>query len=330
MTFGVYVHVPFCASRCDYCDFATWTDRAHLMDAYVDACVADLERRREEGHPPATSVFFGGGTPSILPADRLVRILDAVPRAAGAEVTVECNPDSVDREKLAAYRAAGVDRLSFGAQSMVPRVLAALGRTHDPDGAARAVRLARDVGFTRVNLDLIFGAEGESLDDWRRTLDGALALEPDHVSAYALTVEPATALGRQVAAGLTPAPDDDEQADKYLAADDALHAAGLAWYEISSWARAGGGRGRARGPPRRRAARDGSGRSRRADPPRAPPRQRRRRSAARPGRWGHRGRWHSVALALGSIECQRRSPRRPEVPEASRRARGHPSRREHP
>jgi oxygen-independent coproporphyrinogen-3 oxidase len=239
VTFGVYVHVPFCASRCDYCDFATWTDRAHLMDAYVDACVADLERRREEGHPPATSVFFGGGTPSILPADRLVRILDAVPRAAGAEVTVECNPDSVDREKLAAYRAAGVDRLSFGVQSMVPRVLAALGRTHDPDGAARAVRLARDVGFTRVNLDLIFGAEGESLDDWRRTLDGALALEPDHVSAYALTVEPATALGRQVAAGLTPAPDDDEQADKYLAADDALHAAGLAWYEISSWARPG-------------------------------------------------------------------------------------------
>jgi oxygen-independent coproporphyrinogen-3 oxidase len=232
--------VPFCASRCDYCDFATWTDRGHLVDAYVDACVADLRRHGAgDGHPPATSVFFGGGTPSLLPAEQLVRILEAVPRAAGAEVTVECNPDSVDAAKLAAYRAAGVDRLSFGVQSMVPHVLASLGRTHDPQGAARAVHLARDAGFARVNLDLIFGAAGETFDDWRRTLDGALALGPDHVSAYALTVEPATPLGRRVAAGITAAPDDDDQADRYALADRALRGAGLEWYEISSWAAPG-------------------------------------------------------------------------------------------
>jgi oxygen-independent coproporphyrinogen-3 oxidase len=239
VAFGVYVHVPFCASRCDYCDFATWTDRDHLVDAYVDACVADLHRHADDGHPAATSVFFGGGTPSLLPARQLVRILDAVPRAPGAEVTVECNPDSVDAAKLAAYRAAGVDRLSFGVQSLVPHVLASLGRTHDPDGAARAVRLARDAGFARVNVDLIFGAAGETRDDWRRTLDGALALGPDHVSAYALTVEPATPLGRRVAEGLVAPPDDDDQADKYTLADVALRAAGLEWYEISSWATPG-------------------------------------------------------------------------------------------
>src|SRR5690242_19457172 len=135
---GVYVHIPFCASRCDYCDFATWTDRAHLIDGYVDACVADVGRRADDV-PPATSVFFGGGTPSLLPADRLVRILDAVPRTPDAEVTVECNPDSVDPAKLAAYRRGGVTRVSFGVQSMRAPVLAALGRTHDPANVARAV-----------------------------------------------------------------------------------------------------------------------------------------------------------------------------------------------
>src|SRR5262249_34848706 len=187
-------------------------------DAYVDACVLDLERR---GHdtPPATSVFFGGGTPSLLAADRLLRILGAVRRAAGAEVTVECNPDSVDLGKLAAYRAGGVTRLSFGVQSMREPVLAALGRTHDPANVARAVAWARDAGFVTFNLDLILGTPGETLDDWRATLDAVLELEPPHVSAYALTVEPATPLGRRVAAG-APGPDDDDQA-----AEDELAAA---------------------------------------------------------------------------------------------------------
>jgi putative oxygen-independent coproporphyrinogen III oxidase len=235
--FGVYVHIPFCASRCDYCDFATWTDRAHLVDEYVDACVADLGARSPTV-PPATSVFFGGGTPSLIPADRLLRILAAIPRADGAEVTVECNPDSVDAAKLAAYRAAGVTRVSFGVQSMRARVLAALGRTHDPANVERAVGWARQAGFTTFNLDLIFGTPGETADDWRATLDAVLALDPPHVSAYALTVEPATPLGRRVAAG-APTPDDDDQADKYELADERFAAAGLEWYEVSNWARPG-------------------------------------------------------------------------------------------
>ncbi|HUF83383.1 MAG TPA: coproporphyrinogen-III oxidase family protein, partial [Acidimicrobiia bacterium] len=224
MPFGVYVHIPFCATRCDYCDFATWTDRDHLIDRYVEACRRDLERRTAEGMPPATCVFFGGGTPSLLRADQLTRILAAVRRADDAEVTVECNPDSVDLAKLTAYRAAGVNRLSFGVQSLRAHVLAALGRTHDPANVARAVDWARAAGFDRFNLDLIYGTPGETLDDWQATLDAVLALEPPHISAYALTVEPATPLGQRVAAGIAPGPDDDDQADKYEAADRALGA----------------------------------------------------------------------------------------------------------
>jgi len=234
---GVYVHIPFCATRCDYCDFATWTDRAAIIDEYVAACRTQLEHLIATGEArPATSVFFGGGTPSLLEAHDLVSILDRIPRARGAEVTVECNPDSVDEAKLFAYRAGGVTRLSFGVQSMAVHVLAALGRTHDPANVAHAVAAARAAGFETFNLDLIYGTPGESLDDWRATMAGALALEPPHVSAYALTVEPATALGRRVAAG-APAPVDDDQAAKYEIADELLTAAGLPWYEVSNWAR---------------------------------------------------------------------------------------------
>ncbi len=234
------MHIPFCAHRCDYCDFATWTDRTHLAEQYVDACVTDLAHRNARGElRAATSVFFGGGTPSILAPDLLVRILDAIPRARGAEVTVECNPDSVDGDKLTAYRRAGVDRLSFGVQSTNAHVLAALGRTHDRANVACAMAMARDAGFARLNVDVIYGTPGESLADWSRTLDDVLGLEPDHVSAYALTVEPNTPLGARVASGSTPAPDDDDQADKYAAADERLAAAGFEWYEISNWARPG-------------------------------------------------------------------------------------------
>jgi len=236
--FGVYVHIPFCASRCDYCDFATWTDRAHVIDDYVAACITDL-RRRQRDLPVATSVFFGGGTPSLLDAAQLTAILDAIPRAPHGEVTVECNPDSVDLDKLQAYRDAGVNRVSFGVQSMRLHVLAALGRTHDPDNVARAVDAARAAGIDRVNVDLIYGTPGETVDDWAATLDAALALGPEHVSAYALTVEPGTPLGKAVAAGTRAAPDDDDQATKYELADDRLTAAGLPWYEISNWARPG-------------------------------------------------------------------------------------------
>jgi oxygen-independent coproporphyrinogen-3 oxidase len=236
VTFGVYVHIPFCAHRCDYCDFATWTDRAHLIDSYVDACVTDIERHQA---PAATSVFFGGGTPSLLPTEHLVRILGAIGWSRDAEVTVECNPDSVDLDKLRAYKAAGVNRLSFGVQSFVAHVLRALGRTHDPENVTHAIEFARAAGFERVSVDLIYGTAGESIDDWRASVEGALALGVDHVSAYALTVEPGTPLGRAVAAGVAAAPDDDDQAEKYAIADELLSGAGFEWYEISNWARPG-------------------------------------------------------------------------------------------
>jgi putative oxygen-independent coproporphyrinogen III oxidase len=230
--FGVYVHVPFCARRCDYCAFATWTDRHHLFDAYARACRREIA---EAELPRASSVFFGGGTPSLLPAELLCSIVETVPRVRHAEVTVECNPDSVSQEAFAAYRAAGVTRVSFGAQSTAPHVLALLGRSHRPGDLTAAVALARVAGFPTFNVDLIFGAVGESVDDWARTLDDVLALDPPHVSAYALTVEPGTPL----AADPARRPDDDDQAEKYALADAALGDAGLANYEISNWARPG-------------------------------------------------------------------------------------------
>jgi putative oxygen-independent coproporphyrinogen III oxidase len=240
--FGIYVHIPFCRRRCDYCAFATWTDRDHLADEYVAACRAEIAGLTAHGRGPATSLFFGGGTPSLLPAHLVVQLVEAVAMgpglAEGAEVTVECNPDNVTRAKLAAYRAGGVNRLSLGAQSLVPHVLAALGRQHDPANVRAAVEAAGDEGFaTSYNLDLIYGAVGESVDDWRRSVEGVLALEPSpsHVSAYALTVEPGTPL----AARPERHPADDDQAAKYLLADELLGGAGLGWYEISNWARPG-------------------------------------------------------------------------------------------
>ena len=202
------------------------------MAAYAAACRAEIE---QAGPAPASTVFVGGGTPSLLPAELLASVLDAVPRQDDAEVTVECNPENVTPELLAAYRAAGVTRLSFGVQSTAPHVLRALGREHDRGAVHRAVAVARDAGFARWNLDLIFGAAGESVDDWRRTLDDVLALEPPHVSAYALTVEPGTPLALDAARH----PDDDDQAEKYLVADTALAVAGLHNYEVSNWARPG-------------------------------------------------------------------------------------------
>ena len=233
--FGVYVHIPFCASRCDYCAFATWTDRHHLTGPYLGALATDIERAVGAGMPPATSVFVGGGTPSMVPATELVGVLDRVPLAPGAEVTIECNPDTITADLLAAYRDGPVTRLSFGVQSMVPHVLASLGRTHDPDNVRRAVALARTAGFGTFNLDIIYGAAGESLADWEATVRGALELDPPHVSAYGLTVEAGTPLFDDPARY----PDDDDQADKYELADDLLSAAGLANYEISNWARPG-------------------------------------------------------------------------------------------
>ncbi|HLT70705.1 MAG TPA: radical SAM family heme chaperone HemW [Acidimicrobiales bacterium] len=227
--------MPFCAARCDYCAFATWTDRHHLQGAYLEACRTDVERLVAGGMPPATSVFVGGGTPSLVAPRDLVAVLGAIPKRPGCEVTVECNPDTVTPELVEAYAAGGVTRVSLGVQSMVDGVLARLGRAHDPVNVRRAVELVRAVGLPTFNLDLIYGAAGETLDDWRRTLEEALALDPPHVSAYALTVEPGTPLADDPSRH----PDDDDQADKYELAADLLEGAGLAWYEISNWARPG-------------------------------------------------------------------------------------------
>lgn len=236
--FGVYVHVPFCRRRCDYCAFATWTGKDYLWAQYVAACKAEIASLAHTTGP-ATSVFFGGGTPSLLPAGQLVGMLEAVREsiglAPGAEVTVECNPETVSVAKLSQYRAGGVTRLSFGAQSMVPHVLDALGRQHDPASVQRAAAAAGEAGFAGAyNLDLIFGAAGETTADWEASLDGALALQPRpaHISAYALTVEPGTPLAAQPSRH----PSDDDQAEKYLLADAKLADAGFSWYEISNWA----------------------------------------------------------------------------------------------
>jgi putative oxygen-independent coproporphyrinogen III oxidase len=236
--FGVYVHIPFCTRRCDYCAFATWTDRHHLTDEYVTACRREVDRVVEAGMTPASSVFFGGGTPSLLSPELLGGLLAAIPRQPGAEVTVECNPETVQGSKLRGYRDAGVTRLSFGVQSMVPHVLAGLGRTHEVPAVQRAVTAAAAAELAgSYSVDLIFGGAGESTADWVTSVSGALTLEPgpSHVSAYGLTVEPGTPLASDPGRH----PDPDDQADKYALADDLLASAGLEWYEISNWARPG-------------------------------------------------------------------------------------------
>lgn len=230
--FGVYVHVPFCRRRCDYCAFATWADRHHLAEAYAAACRAEAERAQLA---PASSAYVGGGTPSQLAPELLAAILAAIPRAPGAEVTVECNPEDATPALFRAWREMGVTRVSLGVQSVAPHVLAALGRPHDPSAAVRALGLVREAGFASFNVDLIYGAAGEGVGDWEATLRTVLGFEPPHVSCYALTVEPGTAL----AGDPSRHPDDDDQAAKYELADAMLSAAGLEWYEISNWARPG-------------------------------------------------------------------------------------------
>jgi oxygen-independent coproporphyrinogen-3 oxidase len=232
---GVYVHVPFCSSRCDYCAFATWTDRHHLVEDYLSAVRTDIERAFAGEPRQVETVFVGGGTPSLVPAELLVAALDEIPVVSGAEITVECNPDDVTDELVATYAAGGVTRISLGVQSMVPRILGLLGRRHDPDNVVRAVGSIRRFGFASFNLDLIYGTASETLDEWRRTLEQALELEPPHISAYGLTVEPGTPL----AADPARYPDDDVQAAEYELADDLLAAAGLSNYEVSNWARPG-------------------------------------------------------------------------------------------
>ena len=252
MTFEVYVHVPFCLRRCGYCDFNTYTasdmgagaSRGNYANMVVREMrlVRDWQREHGIDEPAASTVFFGGGTPTVLRAADLVKMLDAIRELWGiaddAEITTEANPDTVDADYVKELADGGFNRISFGMQSAVPSVLRTLDRTHTPANVAAGVEAANAAGM-RSSVDLIYGAPGESLDDWRTSVSTAIDLGVNHISAYALTIAPHTKMGRRIAAGTLPTPDDDDEANKYEIADDLLSAAGLEWYEISNWARPG-------------------------------------------------------------------------------------------
>ncbi len=250
--FEVYIHVPFCMRRCGYCDFNTYTaidmgagaSRGNYANMVIRemSIVRDWQIAHGIDEPEAATVFFGGGTPTILKASDLVAMLNAVRDTWGiaenAEITTEANPDTVNADYVKELADGGFNRISFGMQSAVPSVLKTLDRTHTPANVAAGVAAANAAGM-RSSVDLIYGAPGESLDDWRTSVRTAIDLGVNHISAYALTVAPNTKMGRQIAAGTLPTPDDDDEATKYEIADDLLGAAGLEWYEISNWARPG-------------------------------------------------------------------------------------------
>lgn len=250
--FEVYIHVPFCYRRCGYCDFNTYTavdmgggaSRGNYANLVIDEMrlVRAWQQRHGIDEPAASTVFFGGGTPTLLPADDLGRMLRAVRETwgieDGAEITTEANPDTADEHYLETLAAAGFTRISFGMQSAVPHVLKTLDRTHTPANVTAGVKAANRVGL-RSSVDLIYGAPGESIADWRTSVETAIELGVNHISAYALTVEPTTKMGRQIKAGTIAKPDDDDEAAKYEIADELFSQAGLQWYEISNWARPG-------------------------------------------------------------------------------------------
>lgn len=247
MPLSAYVHIPFCRVRCGYCDFNTYTAdelRGARREDYADQVVREVELARrvlECGtERPLSTVFFGGGTPTLLPAEDLIRVLTNLRKSFGiderAEVTVEANPDSVDADYLSQLADGGVTRISFGVQSAVPHVLATLDRTHNPDRVPDVVAWAKDAGLD-VSVDLIYGTPGESLDDWRTSLEASVDLDCGHISAYALIVEEGTALERRIRRGELDAPDDDLIADMYELADETFTRAGYKWYEVSNWAK---------------------------------------------------------------------------------------------
>jgi len=243
-----YVHIPYCIKRCGYCDFNTYTP-SELQDGatleivsndYIDAVLRELEAAPSDVVP---TIFFGGGTPSLLPADDLGRVISAIKVRNGlapdCEITLEANPDSVTAEKLARYLEVGFNRISFGMQSAKPHVLAVLDRTHIPANVEKAISMARSAGFKSISVDLIYGTPGESLADWQETVSAALALDIDHISAYALIVETGTKLAAQIKRGDLTMPIDDLMADMYLLVDQMCEEAGLTWYELSNWSKPG-------------------------------------------------------------------------------------------
>lgn len=248
-TFHAYVHIPFCTVRCGYCDFNTYT-ASELAGAkqsdYADVLIAEVKFSAQvimdAGLPKRklSTVFFGGGTPTLLPASDLARILEALRNAfeivEDAEVTTEANPDTVDADYLRELRNGGFNRVSFGMQSAVSSVLATLERSHNPENVSIGVAAAKELGL-KTSVDLIYGAPGETLAEWRQSVETAIAMQPDHISAYALIVEDGTKLARQIKAGQLAEPDEDLQADKYELADSLLADAGFDWYEVSNWSR---------------------------------------------------------------------------------------------
>jgi len=246
-----YVHIPYCSRRCGYCDFNTYTPSElreggtleSVSGDYIDAVLREIDIAHATAPGAVPTIFFGGGTPSLLPARDLGRVITAIKErwdvATDCEITLEANPDTVDAAKLSELLEVGFNRVSFGMQSAVPHVLATLDRTHNPENVFRAVHGARSAGFSSISVDLIYGTPGETLENWRTSVQSALALPIDHLSAYSLIVEAGTKLANQIKRGELAMPDDDLMADMYLLVDAESEVAGLSWYELSNWSKPG-------------------------------------------------------------------------------------------
>ena len=253
MNLAFYIHIPYCVKRCGYCDFNTYTPSelkiteglAQISNSYIDLLLMEIKAAKSQVSQSANvpSIFFGGGTPSLMQPDDIGRVISTIKSEftllPDAEITMECNPDTVTKESLATFRAVGVNRVSFGMQSAVKHVLATLDRTHNPENLLQATTWAKEVGFSEISVDLIYGTPGESLADWQTSIDAALTLPITHISAYALIIEEGTKLAAQIKRGEVAPVDDDLTAEKYLVADKAFTAAGYEWYELSNWAKSG-------------------------------------------------------------------------------------------
>lgn len=253
MNLAFYIHIPYCVKRCGYCDFNTYTPSelkiteglAQISNSYIDLLLMEIKAAKVQVGQSVNvpSIFFGGGTPSLMQPDDIGRVISTIKSEftllPDAEITMECNPDSVTKESLAAFRAIGVNRVSFGMQSAVKHVLATLDRTHNPENLLQVTTWAKEVGFSEISVDLIYGTPGESLSDWQTSIDAALTLPITHISAYALIIEEGTKLAAQIKRGEVAQVDDDLTAEKYLVADKAFTAAGFEWYELSNWAKSG-------------------------------------------------------------------------------------------
>jgi len=245
-----YIHIPYCVKRCGYCDFNTYTPSelkiatglSEVSNSYIDLLLLEIKQAKAQvGSASVPSIFFGGGTPSLMEPFDIGRVITQIRQEfdlnSDAEITMECNPDTVSKENLAAFRQVGVNRVSFGMQSAVPHVLATLDRTHNPENLLQVTTWAKEVGFSEISVDLIYGTPGETLADWQKSIDAALALPITHISAYALIIEEGTKLAAQIKRGEVAPVDDDLAAEKYLLADKAFTAAGFQWYELSNWAK---------------------------------------------------------------------------------------------